>query len=477
MRLPLIPAISARSGTTTKGARTFNSVSDKNNEILQKRPALVFSEGYGGLGSGLIDSPNGLMTTWDGALVDEVGCAMIVGDGTLISVPMTGYSETRITGMSDDGSVCCGWGVRTSDGKTRALRITVDGVTELAYPSGITGKTWAFGISGDGETIVGGGMQSSTRAISYKWKDGVVTEIARTDAATTFEEGGAMGASKDGRYICGWHIRSSVRRGYIHDSLTEVTTYQTLPSPYSASTEVKFLSISYDGEWVCGNAAEFPIAWNWQKNILQDIASGTFGFTTGISDEGKYACGYYPITGGGFFFKRAIFRYDGATAWLGQVPYAVGARVINDTAKVYVCTTAGTSAFSGGPTGTGSGITDGTVVWDYEGATTDVITASARTNFSLGTFTNAFAISRYGNAIICEVVNASNNLYLYRWNQCGGTFKNSENLGLAASGSGEAVGRVFPKGAGASGMGGNIAITQFNAGLTARVAKIRVLDQ
>ena len=170
MRLPLLPAISARSGTTTKGARTVNTVSDKNNEIMQKRPALVFSEGYGGLGSGLIDSPNGLITTWDGAIVDELGCARIVGDGTLVSVPMTGYSETRITGMSDDGSVCCGWGVRTSDGKTRALRITVDGVTELAYPSGITGKTWAFGISGDGETIVGGGMQSSTRAISISGK-------------------------------------------------------------------------------------------------------------------------------------------------------------------------------------------------------------------------------------------------------------------------------------------------------------------
>ena len=476
MRMPLAAKISARSGTSARGARTFNVVSDGRNGEVQKRPALVFSEGYGGLGSGLIDSPNGLMSTWDGAIVDENGCARIVGSGSIVAVPMTGYDETRITGMSDDGSVCCGWGIRTSDAKTRALRITIDGVEELAYPSGISGKTWAFGISGDGQTIVGGGMQSSTRAISYKWKDGVVTEIARTDAATLLEEGGAMGASHDGRYICGWHIRSSVRRGYIHDSITGVTTYKTLPSPYSASTEVKFLSISYDGSWVCGNAAEFPIAWNHQKNILQDIANGTFGFTTGVSDEGKYACGYYPLTHGSFFFKRTIYRYDGANDWQSLTPYAVGARVVSGT-NVYVCVTEGTSGNTT-PTGTGSGISDGTVVWDYEGATTDVITASARTDFSLSTqFTNALAISRYGNAVICEVTDTSNNLYLYRWNQCGGTFKNSENLGLAAAGYGEAVGRVFPKGAGCSGLAGNIAITQSNVALTQRAAKIRVLEQ
>jgi hypothetical protein len=318
-------------------------------------------------------------------------------------------------------------------------------------------------------------MQSANRAISYKWKNGVVTEIARTDAATPFEEGGAMAASHDGRYICGWHFRSGTRRGYIHDSVTDVTTYKTLPSPYSASTEVKFLFISYDGSWVCGNADEFPIMWNHQKNILQDIASGTFGFATGVSDEGKYACGFYPLSGGSFFFKRTIYRYDGADDWQSLTPYAVGARIVSGT-RVYVCVTEGTSGNTA-PTGTGSGISDGTVVWNYEGATTDVITASALTDFTLGTFTNALAISRYGNSVVCEVVDASNNLYLYRWNQCGGTFKDSEDLGLGSAGAGEVVGRTFPKGAGASGMAGNIAITQYDSTIFAKAARIWVLEQ
>lgn len=53
--------------------------------------------------------------------------------------------------------------------------------------------------------------------------------------------------------------------------------------------------------------------------------------------------------------------------WAAATAYVVGDHVTNDTApvKVYVCDTAGTSAGSGGPTGTGSNITDGTARWDY----------------------------------------------------------------------------------------------------------------
>lgn len=54
-------------------------------------------------------------------------------------------------------------------------------------------------------------------------------------------------------------------------------------------------------------------------------------------------------------------------AWAISTPYLVGAQVTNDTApiKVYVCSTAGTSAGSGGPTGTTGNITDNTAHWSY----------------------------------------------------------------------------------------------------------------
>lgn len=53
------------------------------------------------------------------------------------------------------------------------------------------------------------------------------------------------------------------------------------------------------------------------------------------------------------------------TAWAPSTAYSLNAVRINDSGKAYVCTTAGTSAGSGGPTGTGTGITDGTAVWSW----------------------------------------------------------------------------------------------------------------
>ena len=53
-------------------------------------------------------------------------------------------------------------------------------------------------------------------------------------------------------------------------------------------------------------------------------------------------------------------------AWAASTAYTVGTLRLNDTGKTYVCVTAGTSAASGGPTGTGSGIVDGTATWTYK---------------------------------------------------------------------------------------------------------------
>jgi len=64
-----------------------------------------------------------------------------------------------------------------------------------------------------------------------------------------------------------------------------------------------------------------------------------------------------------------------AAAWQSGTVYAAGVHVTNDTSKVYVCRTGGTSAGSGGPTGTGTGIVDNTCTWDYLGPV-QAVTAS-----------------------------------------------------------------------------------------------------
>jgi hypothetical protein len=51
-------------------------------------------------------------------------------------------------------------------------------------------------------------------------------------------------------------------------------------------------------------------------------------------------------------------------AWAISTAYTVG-NWRHNGGNVYACVTAGTSAGAGGPTGTGTGIADGTAVWDY----------------------------------------------------------------------------------------------------------------
>ena len=56
--------------------------------------------------------------------------------------------------------------------------------------------------------------------------------------------------------------------------------------------------------------------------------------------------------------------YYDAEPWAASTAYVVGSKVVNDSGKVYQCDTAGTSAGSGGPTGTGSDIADNSARWD-----------------------------------------------------------------------------------------------------------------
>ncbi len=72
--------------------------------------------------------------------------------------------------------------------------------------------------------------------------------------------------------------------------------------------------------------------------------------------------------------KRARLKgwHEQATPWAATTAYVVGDRCTNDTAKTYQCTVAGISAGSGGPIGTSAAITDGTVTWEYKEVSTTV---------------------------------------------------------------------------------------------------------
>lgn len=65
------------------------------------------------------------------------------------------------------------------------------------------------------------------------------------------------------------------------------------------------------------------------------------------------------------------------SAWAASTAYDVDDFAHNDSGRVYVVTDPGTSAGSGGPTGTDDEITDGGVVWRYVGQGTGAITVAA----------------------------------------------------------------------------------------------------
>ncbi len=64
----------------------------------------------------------------------------------------------------------------------------------------------------------------------------------------------------------------------------------------------------------------------------------------------------------------------GARAWAASTAYLVGDKVLNSN-NIYTCTVAGTSAGSGGPSGTSTSIVDNSVRWDYVESGTSLTTA------------------------------------------------------------------------------------------------------
>lgn len=98
--------------------------------------------------------------------------------------------------------------------------------------------------------------------------------------------------------------------------------------------------------------------------------TGTWSAATGAAGQ----AGYYSImdNAGTTCHEQGLV----SQAWAQSTAYVLNQQV-HAGGNVYKATTAGTSASSGsGPTGTGTGITDGTAVWSYVGPVDAVITNS-----------------------------------------------------------------------------------------------------
>lgn len=109
--------------------------------------------------------------------------------------------------------------------------------------------------------------------------------------------------------------------------------------------------------------ASLTLPSDWMSNA----ASGTkakLGTWQDTSADATGLVGYFDI----FDSTGTTCHIQGlvSQAWAASTAYSLNQQV-HLGGNVYKATTAGTSAGSGGPTGTGSGITDGTAVWAYVG--------------------------------------------------------------------------------------------------------------
>ena len=105
-------------------------------------------------------------------------------------------------------------------------------------------------------------------------------------------------------------------------------------------------------------------------------AFGAASYTSGnMTITASFTGNVNPAANGGCTFARA-YESNGTTvtadytvgsAWIASNVTAVG-QFCTNSGNTYQCTAAGTTAASGGPTGTGTSITDGSVTWKYVGA-------------------------------------------------------------------------------------------------------------
>lgn len=162
--------------------------------------------------------------------------------------------------------------------------------------------------------------------------------------------------------------------------------------PATVSTQAPAIAVSFanttgDAGFGISHAAK-NIAGSYEQYLFYcDEANGAYRYSQVSGTWTKLTSGFVP--------------------WTANTVYLVGDSVTNDTGKVYVCDTNGTSAVSGGPTGTGTNIVDGTTRWDYvsTGATEAVVYASLadqRNGFSANPSTFVFVTEWKGRLWFVE---------------------------------------------------------------------------
>lgn len=126
-------------------------------------------------------------------------------------------------------------------------------------------------------------------------------------------------------------------------------------------------------------------------NWMADAASGAKALTGTWQDASADAsgrAGHFRIKNGATTHLQGLC----SDPWVGSRAYAIGDQVTNG-GNLYRATAAGTSAASGGPTGTGASIVDGGVTWTFVQAGADLSLDNAQINAGQQVTVTAFTLT------------------------------------------------------------------------------------
>jgi len=249
----------------------------------------------------------------------------------LIEVP----GNITSAGLTFKRSINAGFtGGSTTNAPTSTDQVSFLATAAYGGPSNDQAMRWSVEVSTDGQcTRVIFAAGGALRGLWY------LEKTANPDAGTTYPVAEFVGGTNTGSYT---------------PSLTAIQIY---PLAGVAGTA----SVGYVSQ-LTNLTSPSSINLNWP--IVPACAVGTTG-----------AFGYLGMFQDMWVGSASIASgdsYPGAPNWTANTVYALGAQVTNGS-NVYTCTTAGTSAASGGPTGTGTGIADNTCVWSFFSATNQFV--------------------------------------------------------------------------------------------------------
>jgi hypothetical protein len=208
----------------------------------------------------------------------------------------------------------------------------------------------------------GARISSAANATDATWGDEPYLKGPQTLAATTDYGAGWISGADAADFGMIFTVREEVKKiyvGYVGGTAAlaiqslEIIGHSTTETP--ANTEARAAMRAFadlDDDGACLLATAKPDTAGTHGYYAKGVTVLNSG-TTGAAATAGWQCS----TAGWL-----------AAAWTITTAYAILGRIVtNDTGKIYELITAGTSAGSGGPTGTGTDITDGTCHWKYIG--------------------------------------------------------------------------------------------------------------